>query len=61
MGKEKIVTEKQLLDAIESYREQLCNTKSISETKYKNMNVALFFCKQIIKGAYAGTLKIKIP
>ena len=45
MAKEKLIDSDKLLSWLEKYREQLYETKTISPTKFSNMQSAIHVCK----------------
>lgn len=55
-----IVTEKQLIDAIDNYKKQLYESKTISPTKFDAMQLALYGCKCLIWDAFGSPRKGEI-
>jgi hypothetical protein len=57
--KKKVVTEKQLLDALEKYKEQLFESDKVSATKFDHYQTALYGARCIINDAF-GTPRTMI-
>lgn len=52
-------TEKQLIKALDKYKEQLLQSKSISPTKFDAMQIAIYGCKCIIWDAFGTKRKME--
>ena len=61
MDKKKVkpVTEKQLLERIEKYMEQLFDDPKVSPTKFNNMQVALLGAIYIVNDAFGSPRKMR--
>lgn len=57
MADKKQPTEKQLLDQLQKYRAQLCDSKTISNSKFQAMQVALLGAEYIINDAFGSPRK----
>lgn len=57
--KNKQVTEKQLVDAMDAYIDKLADTKSVSPTKLNSMQQAIYGCKMIVRNAFGSKQKME--